>query len=197
MKEAGCLRLSIGVESGDPFILRQIQKQLDLEEAVDAVDIINQAGLVSFAGFMIGHPDETIDSLQKTILFADRLDPTFTGFRKAIPYPGCVFGDIAEKRGGIQTEDFSDYRDDRVVYIPPGLADFDLEEIRKLAYTYFFMKNRRRFERLIRQGFSDPYRDTLEDYLRPFYEGGKEVTLSLPEMFEQYCKRPNQPGDHE
>jgi radical SAM superfamily enzyme YgiQ (UPF0313 family) len=99
--------------------------------------LAKQVGIISYAGFMIGHPDETLETVWETIKFAKDLNPDFIGFRIAIPYPGCVFGDIALHKGRLLTDDLSEYRDDNVVYIPEGLEGQNLKELQKTAYDYF------------------------------------------------------------
>jgi len=186
MKKAGCLRLSIGVESGDPVVLRAINKGIELQEAMEAVRVINAAGIVSYAGFMIGHPDDTLETVVRTIEFADALDPSFVGFRVAIPYPGCVFREIAEKKGRILTDDLSLYTDDNTVYVPPGLEGYDLQKIRKMAYTWYLMRRPERLERMNQQ-FSDPYRDTFEEILKGCSGIGRRVP-PVRELLDAYCR---------
>jgi len=137
MKKAGCVRMSIGVESGNSTILKSINKNIDLQEAVETIKLIKEAGMVSYAGFMIGHPDDTIETVWETIKFSGELNSDFVSFRIAIPYPGCVFNDIALQKGRILTDDLSEYRDDNVVYIPEGLEGQDLKKLQKTAYGYF------------------------------------------------------------
>jgi len=137
MKKAGCVRISIGVESGNANILKSINKNISLQKAIETIRLIKEAGMVSYAGFMIGHPDDTIETVWDTINFSKELNSDFVSFRIAIPYPGCVFHDIALQKGRILTDDLSKYRDDNVVYIPEGLEGYDLKKLQKAAYDYF------------------------------------------------------------
>jgi radical SAM superfamily enzyme YgiQ (UPF0313 family) len=188
MKKAGCVRMSIGVESGDKWIIERINKKIVLEDVERAIALINSAGIVSYAGFMIGHPDDTPETVSRTIAFADRTNPHFVGFRNAIPYPGCVFREIAEREGGILTSDWSKYDDRQIVYVPPGMKGYDLAEARRMAYSYFYWQNTERIKRILDRGFVDLFKDTLmygpAVYIRR--SRGEKVTPS--EMLDRYCR---------
>ena len=188
MKRAGCVRISIGVESGDPAILESINKKIDLKEAVRAIDLARDVGVISYAGFMIGHADDNPETVSHTISFANELNPDFVGFRCAIPYPGSVFRDNAERNGGIITYDLSKYRDDTIVYRPPGLSDYDLNEIRRLAYSYFYWQNMERISRVLLRGFQAMFEDTLEIGPAIYLSRKNDTQLLERELLEKHCR---------
>jgi anaerobic magnesium-protoporphyrin IX monomethyl ester cyclase len=88
MKRAGCRRIHLGIESGNPIILKRIKKGITLEQARQAVELAKQAGLKVLTYFMIGLPGETRQEVKDTIDFALSLDSDYAEFNVTIPYPG-------------------------------------------------------------------------------------------------------------
>ena len=66
MKEAGCRRVYLGMESGSPDTLRMMNKGATVEDGVSAVHLYRDAGIEVAAFFMVGYPGETVDSVEKT-----------------------------------------------------------------------------------------------------------------------------------
>lgn len=74
MKQAGCVNIHLGIESGTDRILTEMNKQLDIETIRKSVQVIKEAGLSVTASFMIGYPDETKAEIMATIFFAKQLE---------------------------------------------------------------------------------------------------------------------------
>ena len=70
MKKAGCIRLRYGVESGDPVILKLMNKNINIEMVKRAVKMTKKAGIEVFAYFIIGYANETPQTIRKTINLA-------------------------------------------------------------------------------------------------------------------------------
>jgi hypothetical protein len=88
MKRAGCRMVGYGVESGDPEILGNIRKRIDLGKVKEAFRLTRQAGLQSMGLFMVGNLGETWVSVRKTMNFIKELDADFVSCSILIPYPG-------------------------------------------------------------------------------------------------------------
>lgn len=88
MKSAGCFRVNIGVESGNPQILRYIKKSITIDQARRAFATVKKAKLESLAYFMIGFPNETLSQIHDTIKLIHRLKSDYTCVCIVTPYPG-------------------------------------------------------------------------------------------------------------
>lgn len=88
MKEAGVFKIAFGIESGDPRVLKNIKKDIDLEQALKATAWSKKAGMIVYGFFMFGLPGDTPESMQRTIDFAKKMNPTIANFVITIPFPG-------------------------------------------------------------------------------------------------------------
>lgn len=88
MKKSGCTFISYGCESGNPQILKNIKKALNLDQVRQAVRWTNEVGIKNSVNFIIGHPGETYDTAMDTINFARSLPASFVNLYNLIPYPG-------------------------------------------------------------------------------------------------------------
>ena len=69
MKEAGCCSLGYGLESGSPRVLRDMRKNIDLEEAKRIIRDMHKVGIQANCFFIIGYPTETEEDFQLTLNF--------------------------------------------------------------------------------------------------------------------------------
>jgi len=140
LKDAGCRVISIGVESGDPEVLRRMRKGEDLEQIREAARLIRSAGLILRTLFILGFPGETPTSIERTRRLARELDPTHPpAYSYATPYPGSELYEIACREGQVDPRRWGDYwhasspvRDRQApVYLPAGLQLGDLHRARR------------------------------------------------------------------
>jgi radical SAM superfamily enzyme YgiQ (UPF0313 family) len=88
MRSAGCRRVHLGIESGSPEILKNINKRISLDQARTAVRLLTKAGIEAYSFFMVGHPGETQESIRLTKKFAKELKSANTGFFVTQVFPG-------------------------------------------------------------------------------------------------------------
>lgn len=88
MKEAGCVRVKIGFESGSDRILKQIQKDETKSDMLKGVALLKEAGIAFTAYFMAGFPNETDDDLRETIKFAKEIEADYYSLSILSPYYG-------------------------------------------------------------------------------------------------------------
>ena len=67
MKASGCDLINMGIESGSPVILANMEKKLDPKQAVEAVRLLRDQGIHTLGGFIIGYPGETGETFQETV----------------------------------------------------------------------------------------------------------------------------------
>lgn len=88
MKDAGCKRVYLGLESGSQATLRLMNKRATLEDGFQAVHQFRKAGVEVAAFFIVGYPGETVSSIEETFRFALELPLDAISFNVPFPLPG-------------------------------------------------------------------------------------------------------------
>ncbi|MFQ6112095.1 MAG: B12-binding domain-containing radical SAM protein, partial [Nitrospinota bacterium] len=99
MKEAGCVSVSYGIESGSQRILDIIKKGVTVEQARRALRATRRLGLRAPVSFMLGVPGETPETIQETIDFCREEKIPLQSIMLATPYPGTPLYAWALERG--------------------------------------------------------------------------------------------------
>lgn len=99
MKEAGCIRIKIGVESGSDRVLKSIKKGVTTQKIRQAVGLIKEQRLPLTIYLMAGFPGETNDDLRQTIEFAKELNANYVSLSVLAPYYGTQIWSDIEKSG--------------------------------------------------------------------------------------------------
>ena len=89
-----------GFECIDPYIIihgRQSRRP-NTEKIKEGIKLTRIAGIKTICFFLFGLPTETIKDMQKTIEFAQELNPTYASFHLATPYPGTIFYEMIEDK---------------------------------------------------------------------------------------------------
>lgn len=141
MKRAGCSCIFYGVESGNQKILDYYKKNIKLENALKTFKLTKKAGIETMAHFMIGAPDESLETINDTINFAKKLNPDLASFNILTPYPGTELFDDLKRRGFIKIKDWTSL--DQTIKAnlrTKYLTARELELAMKKAYKEFYYR---------------------------------------------------------
>jgi len=75
-RASGCTGVFLGIESGDPGVLRNMDKASTVDQYLRGVEALHENGILTFASFIAGFPGETETSLRNTINFLNTAAPT-------------------------------------------------------------------------------------------------------------------------
>jgi radical SAM superfamily enzyme YgiQ (UPF0313 family) len=121
LKDAGCLMVSVGIESADPAMLARHKSGVSLDEVRDTVRRIQKAGLRAKGLFMMGLPGETEASIQRTSDFIISLGLDDMNMAKFTPFPGAPLWSTIHEEGTFR-EDWRLMNCLNFVFVPKGIA---------------------------------------------------------------------------
>jgi anaerobic magnesium-protoporphyrin IX monomethyl ester cyclase len=101
MKDAGCSSIQMGIESGNNEILSIIRKNITIEEALDACDVINKQGIALHVFFIVGFLQDTEDTLRDTITAMKKVKCDVISYSIFTPYPGTEAFELCKEKGMI------------------------------------------------------------------------------------------------
>lgn len=90
MKRAGCVAIYYGVESGDDEILAAVDKGHVTADALRAVRLTREAGIMAGSYVMLGFPGETWRSYLRTARFLFEAEPELVRYDFLLPYPVTI-----------------------------------------------------------------------------------------------------------
>jgi len=120
MRRAGCVRLNLGVESGNPEILRNLNKRIELDQVRKVTADARDLGLDVRFYLIVGSRGETPDSVYQTLEFVDQTGPTSCLFHGLSIYPGTEEFEIARSQGLLSAEEYFDPSTLRSDFFPMG-----------------------------------------------------------------------------
>jgi anaerobic magnesium-protoporphyrin IX monomethyl ester cyclase len=131
MKQSGCYKLFVAVESGDQRMLSDvIKKPLNLEKVKPLVRTMQRLGIEVESFFVAGMPGETRESLNRSFQFARDLDTDVSHYFFANPMPGTRLWEICAERGYLRKGfDLEDVRVERANIDTPELPATELERM--------------------------------------------------------------------
>lgn len=102
-KKAGCLRIAVGIESGNQDMLDRMNKQNSISRIESAIRCIRDAGIKATGTMLAGYPGETPETIRDSVNFANR-NLLKTSFYCLIPLPGSKIYADCLREGSIVDE---------------------------------------------------------------------------------------------
>lgn len=109
MRKAGCVLVTVGYESANRDILKNIEKRATPEMNLEFSKNTKKAGLLVHGCFMAGNRGETKETLEESLQMALKMMDDTMQFFPLMVYPGTPDYEWAKKEGLLTIKDHSNY----------------------------------------------------------------------------------------
>ena len=103
MVEAGLVRTTIAIEHGSDYIRNKvIGKHLERKKIIEVANILRKFNVVTVAGFIMGFPEETHETLKDTYDMMDEIKVHKSTINTLIPFPGTkLFNQVIKDKDNL------------------------------------------------------------------------------------------------
>ena len=145
MKKAGCWEVLFGLESMDPMVLSKLMKYTTVEQNIQAVKLCHEIGISVRANFIVGTPFDTLETMEKDLQGAMKLNTDFAHFNKFEPYPGSELYRLLAQQG--YKYDFTKWESHHdlkgaLPYVPVGISGEDYRNWLVNAHKRYYLRLR-------------------------------------------------------
>ncbi len=135
-KRAGIIHIYVGTEATDQKSLDYIKKDLNVEESKKALSLLREVGIITETSMILGFPDETEESIARTLELAIKFNPDFAHFLAIAPWP---YADIYnELKDYIEVRDYRKYNLIDPVIKPRSMTLEELDRAIVECYRRFY-----------------------------------------------------------
>lgn len=193
-RQGGVEHIYVGVEAGSQETLDLFKKETEVAQSKRAIDIINNADIVSETSFVLGMPDDTPESIAATIELAKHYDPDMAFFLAIAPWPYAELYPQLEEH--VATRDYRKYNLVQPVIKPRNMTLDELESELGRASQQFYMHKFRNIHHLSswKQEFMLSVLDLLVNHsylagqMRAMMKEGKEMPAEVRNILKSICK---------
>jgi len=131
MKQSGCYRITLGIESGSLRVRKFIRKEKSLSQAKEIIQEANKLGMWTNITNIMGFPNETQDDIKETFKFSKKSGVDFASFYLLCPIPSS---DVAKFFPELNSNGMAEEGCDTNYF-----SKKQLKEIQKKAYQKFLL----------------------------------------------------------
>ena len=141
LKDVGLTAITVGIETPEEDTLRKYSRQpIKDDRQREFVAKCREMGIRTVAGFMVGFPEDTKESIMGVMDYARRVNPTYANFNIVTPYPGTQF--YEEVKDQVADFDYSKYSVYNPVMKYENLTSQQVSELHALCFNKFYFRSR-------------------------------------------------------
>jgi len=124
LKSAGCIKINIGIESGNDVIRNKIlERHINEREIIKSFGLCNKYGIKTLAFNMIGLPYETEENIKETIRLNKKVKPSIIFASIFRPYPGTKLFRLCKKNKWISKRKVKSYFENTSILNLPSISN--------------------------------------------------------------------------
>ncbi len=150
-RRAGIIHVYVGAEATDQETLDRINKEITVSDSRRAIELLAQYGMISETSFVLGFPEETPESIERTFQAAREFNPDFAHFLAITPWPYAEF--YNEVKDHIAVHDYRLYNLIEPVIKPVKMTLRQIDRAIIDCYRRFYMPKMLEFRKI-----EDPFR---------------------------------------
>jgi len=136
-KKAGIIHIYVGTEATEQSSLDYIKKDLSIEESKKALALLRAVGIITETSMILGFPDETEDTIARTLELAIEFNPDFAHFLALAPWPySDIYEDLKEY---VVVRDYRKYNLIDPILKPKNMTLEELDRAIVDCYRAFYM----------------------------------------------------------
>ncbi len=136
-RDAGIIHIYVGIESGEQGTIDAFKKDIKVEDAKTALQLLNEHGIITETSLILGLPEETRESIERNLQMAIEYNPDFCHFLAISPWP---YADIYETlKPHIKVRDYRKYNLIDPVVKPLKLTLEEIDSAIVDCYRRFYM----------------------------------------------------------
>ncbi|MEH6824898.1 MAG: radical SAM protein [Motiliproteus sp.] len=184
--KAKIMHMYLGAESSDDTTLNSLNKGTSVDQNKLALDLLRDHGIMTEASFMIGFPEDTPESVDRTIAEAIRLNPDIAVFPLITPMPFTPL--YKQMKPYIRVFDYAKYNLMTPIIKPDAMS---LDQVsRELARCYMtFYGNKMKEVVALEDGFKRRYmmsafKAMMKDFHKHFDFGDQPIPHDMSGLHE-------------
>jgi anaerobic magnesium-protoporphyrin IX monomethyl ester cyclase len=149
LRRAGAIWALVGFDNPSEEILRSYRRTgLKKDDSKRAVDLLRENQVFSQGTFIIGHPEDSHESIEALRNYADYLDPDIASFFALTPFPGTEIYSEGKQKGLIEDYNWANYDMVHAVMRTNHMSKEEVQRELYECYNQFFGSWPRRYRGL-------------------------------------------------
>ena len=137
--KAGMRTIKVGIESANEEVLKLDNRvPIAVKHQEEMINYCDKKHIRVCAFYIVGHPDDTHETIAQTINYAKRLNTPVANFTVATPYPGTGF--YERVKGDIFEKDLDKWDAFHSVFKHQNLTKEEIERYNEQMFTKYYLR---------------------------------------------------------
>ena len=141
LRDVGLTSITVGIETPNEETLRKYKRApVKDDRQREFVELCRGMGIRTVAGFMVGFPEDTEESILSVLSYARQTNPTYANFNIVTPYPGTEF--FQQVKDQVASFDYEKYSVYHPVMKYQNLTADQVAELHSRCITKYYFRSR-------------------------------------------------------